>query len=374
MENRILFIAHDGLADGGNQSLLNIVSSLKSRNIFVTVIFPEKGIICNMFNERGWNYYIVNFKTELCPKANNFFDYIKNILRSYYKDYYNREAIKKMQAIIDDNKINIVHSNSSVIGIGEKLAKSKNIKHVWHIREYIHPNYGLYVFGGLAKYKTKIHKARNIICITHGVAKGFGVEKKSVVLNDAVRKEPKYLKPVLKKKYFLFCGTLSKNKGVEEAILAFSQACEHSDYKLLIVGEGIPAYKEFLTKLVTEIGLEKKIEFLGFRNDVDDLMASATAFLMCSRNEALGRVTVEAMLNFCVVFGFNDSGTSEIIEHKKTGYLYDNIQELIEYMVFIINNPDNFNITRDNAYEYAKSNFLENEFTDRLINFYHNIN
>jgi glycosyltransferase involved in cell wall biosynthesis len=374
MEKRILFIAHDAGAYGANQSLINIVSSLKSKNVFVTVVFPIRGIICDFFEERGWDYHIVNFRTELRPKSNGLIGYSKNILRAHYKKYINSIALKGLYDIVDANEINIIHSNSGVVAIGVDLAKKKGIPHIWHLREYIHPNYGLYVFGGLENYKKRIKKTDNIICITNNVAKGFGVADKAFVLPDAIRKTPKYLQSLSKSNYFLFCGALTKNKGIEEAINAFYNFfLTNSGYRLLIVGEGSLDYETYLKEKVKKIGLENHIEFLGFRTDMDELMARATAFLMCSRNEALGRVTVEAMMNFCIVLGYNDSGTAEIINHGKTGFLYNNEKELINYMIDIINSNEKFERVRNSAYHYAVSNFLEEKFSSDLVRYYHDL-
>jgi len=40
---------------------------------------------------------------------------------------------------------------------------------------------------------------------------------------------------------------------------------------------------------------------------------------MCSRHEAMGRVTVEAMSACLPVIGFDNGGTAELIEHERSG-------------------------------------------------------
>jgi glycosyltransferase involved in cell wall biosynthesis len=375
MNKRILFIANDAGKYGANQSLINILSSLKEKNIFVTVVFPVRGGICEIFEEKGWDYYIVNYRTELCSKSNGYIGLVKNALRSYKKSYINSNALKVLCDVVKDNNINIIHSNSSVVSIGVDLAKRMKIHHVWHLREYIHPNFEMYVFGGLEKYKQKIKNTNNIICITKGVAYCFDVEKQAYILNDAVRKEVMYTKPISKSKYFLFCGSIVKNKGIEEAIEAFHKIfMKHPNYKLIIVGEGASDYEIYLKEKVKFLGIDENVEFLGFRKDVDDLMVKATAFLMCSRNEALGRVTIEAMMNFCLVIGYNESGTAEIIEHKKTGLLYKSQEELVTYMNDIIVNYEFFDDVLDNAYKFALDGFLERKFGDCLLNYYESLN
>lgn len=63
--------------------------------------------------------------------------------------------------------------------------------------------------------------------------------------------------------------------------------------------------------------------------------------LVCSRAEAFGRVTAEAMLGGMSVIGSNTGGTVGLINHKKIGYLYSksDINELAEYMKEFICNP-----------------------------------
>ena len=59
-----------------------------------------------------------------------------------------------------------------------------------------------------------------------------------------------------------------------------------------------------------------------FQSDLYELRKHADIALMCSRGEALGRVTVEAMLSENLVIGADSAGTKEIIQNKVTGYLY----------------------------------------------------
>jgi glycosyltransferase involved in cell wall biosynthesis len=371
LEKRILFIAHDSNTYGANQSLLNMVSVLKSNEIYFLIVVPSKGEICSYFDEFGYNYSVVNYKSELCNSSANFLLKFKNKVSLLRKNIINYFALKKLNTLVLSNNINVIHSNSAIVKIGFDLAKYNKIRHIWHLRELIHPNYNLFVFGGLDKYKKIIRHSDKIICVSKSVAESYNVIQKCFILKDAVRKNPKYKSPIEKEKYFLFCGTLHKNKGIEEAIMAFYDVfLINKSYKLLLVGSGDANYVTFLKNKVFNIGLKNNVVFLGFRNDIDCLMARANAFLMCSRNEALGRVTIEAMLNFCLVFGYNDTGTSEIIEHESTGFLYNEKSELVSLMNKSIENISSFNNIVNKAYMFASSNFLEKDYGIKLIEFY----
>jgi glycosyltransferase involved in cell wall biosynthesis len=374
MKKNILFIAHDSSPFGANQSLINMISSIKDDKISYNVVFPDRGLICKQFDELGIGYHIVRFKTELCDSNGGIKNFILNKLRYFYKTIINAFAFIELANLVELYDINIVHSNSSVVAIGEKLAKNCRLRHIWHLREYISLDHNLGVIGGIENYKKKIQNSDKIICISKGIAKHFGVQEKAFVLYNAVRKKGSCFPQKNKSNYFFFCGSLVKSKGIEEAIDAFCQVFKYNNnLKLLIAGSGKFEYEAYLKKKVNELNLQNNVEFLGFRKDIDELMANALAFLMCSKYEALGRVTIEAMLNYCLVIGFNNAGTAEIIENGKTGLLYQHNDQLVSSMEKIINGGANLDTIRENAYNYACSNFLEEKFGSKLINYYRDL-
>ena len=73
---------------------------------------------------------------------------------------------------------------------------------------------------------------------------------------------------------------------------------------------------------VRELGLADRVHVRGFSEEPTQLMNSADVFLMCSRREAFGRVTVEAMKLGKPVVGARSGGTPEIVKEGETGYLY----------------------------------------------------
>lgn len=372
VQKRILFVTHDSKTLGSNHSLVNMISSLTSNKVFVFTVFPSYGPICEIFERNGWNFKVLKYHNELHSNPKNIFYSIKILLKYYFIRFINFLMSIKLKKLIKKHQINLIHTNSSVVAIGSKVANEMRIKHVWHLREYIHPNYNLFVYGGLENYKKKIAASESyFISITLQIAKYFNVDNKSIVLWDAVRKFPKYADIQKKGKYFLFCGTLLQNKGVEEAIQAFFNfSLEYSGYHLYIVGVGSLEYEIFLKNKILNLGITSNVKFLGYRDDIDELMAKASALLMCSRNEALGRVTIEAMLNFCIVIGYNDSGTAEIIMHNNTGILYNNPNELVQFMKNVVSNPDHHTIILKQAYDFARINFLERNYAHKILDFY----
>ena len=140
-----------------------------------------------------------------------------------------------------------------------------------------------------------------------------------------------------KSKYFLFVGRLEFIKGIEQVLEAFFEfARTNYDYKLKIAGDGDEQYKALLLKKVNTIGFSERIDFLEFKDNIDELMANATALIVASSYEGFGRVTAEAMFNGCLVVGLNSGGTKEILEKDNLGLLYHNHNELVSIMNTIV--------------------------------------
>ena len=114
--------------------------------------------------------------------------------------------------------------------------------------------------------------------------------------------------------------------------------------------------------------LTNRVVLLGYRNDVKSLMKRSRALLMCSENEAYGRVTAEAMLNDCIVIGRNSGGTAELIEHEKTGFLYNTNEELIFLMEKVLN-MDTTDI-QNRAKKKAINSFTEEVYAEQLKQVY----
>ncbi len=61
-------------------------------------------------------------------------------------------------------------------------------------------------------------------------------------------------------------------------------------------------------------------------------MSRAIAFLMCSENEGLGRVSIEAMFYGCLVIGRNSGGTKDFVFDGKTGLLFNDMDGCVSAM------------------------------------------
>jgi glycosyltransferase involved in cell wall biosynthesis len=92
-----------------------------------------------------------------------------------------------------------------------------------------------------------------------------------------------------------------------------------TDWQATLVGEG-PLRGEIVDELERR-GLEQRVELLGSRDDVHDLLASADVFVLSSRSEGFPVSILEAMSAGLPVVASDVGGVSEAVVHGETGLL-----------------------------------------------------
>ena len=89
--------------------------------------------------------------------------------------------------------------------------------------------------------------------------------------------------------------------------------------QLAILGEG-PLGGE-LRELCAGLGIQDRVFFVGFRDDVLDILRAADLFLLSSVWEAVALAVQEAVLVGTPVVATDVGGIPELIEHKRSGLL-----------------------------------------------------
>jgi len=138
---------------------------------------------------------------------------------------------------------------------------------------------------------------------------------------------------------FISVGRLAKIKNHEMMIRAF-RATEDANSRLLLVGDGPERAR--LEALARELGLENRIEFLGFRHDIAELLAISDAFLISSDHEGLSIAVLEAMRAGLPVIGTLVGGMPETIQHGRTGLLVPkgDVDAMARAMRSLLASPD----------------------------------
>ena len=89
--------------------------------------------------------------------------------------------------------------------------------------------------------------------------------------------------------------------------------------KYLICGTGKD--KEVIEKLIVELGIEDKVQLLGYRKDINNIMKASDAFFLASHQEGLTLSIIEALSYSLPVITSNVRGNRDLIEDGVNGFV-----------------------------------------------------
>lgn len=374
---KVLYLINNPVPYGANVALYKTLNGLIQRGIKPFVVMTKIGEICEWFDKAQIEYTVIRNYHSIYPPIRRISDYFLYIPRLLRMILFNKLAEFKLEKLVLDFKPDIIHTNIGPVHIGLKVAKKLKVKHVWHIREYQDLDFGMHTFPSKTKFKKCLNDSANHnIVITHDIYKHFSLsDHNSVVIYDGVLKKEQVQYTDQKKDYFLFVGRLEEAKGIRlllEVFITFAQS--NSKYKLLIAGTGQEYYFSLLKRMIEKSGLGDRIIFLGFRTDVCQLMAEATALLVPSRSEGFGFITVEAMFNGCLVFGYNSGGTREILGKNFNSSLFSNKDELLNLMQELARRGiEYYYPTILSAQKQAIDMYSEEENAEKVYSYYNKV-
>ena len=94
-----------------------------------------------------------------------------------------------------------------------------------------------------------------------------------------------------------------------------------SDVQLVYVGKG--DMERALKQQAMKMGVSDKVKFLGWRDDVHEIIPVFDLFALPSLNEGMGRVLVEAMAAGKAVVASNVGGIPDLVHHGQNGFLVE---------------------------------------------------
>jgi glycosyltransferase involved in cell wall biosynthesis len=138
--------------------------------------------------------------------------------------------------------------------------------------------------------------------------------------------------------FILSVGRLEAQKDHSTLVRAFAQIThQFPQWHLRIVGEG--SLRTNLSRLIKDLNLQAKVTLPGVTHTIANEYVDANVFVIPSRYEAFGLVTAEAMSYGLPVVGFADcSGTNELIEEGRTGFLVQPGQDRVEALAYTLAN------------------------------------
>lgn len=168
----------------------------------------------------------------------------------------------------------------------------------------------------------------------------------------------------------LTAGRLHENKGFD--VLIRAMACLDDAY-LWLAGEG--PLKNDLNKLVEELNLSERVKFLGWREDMNALLASADIFVCPSRHEPLGNVVLEAWSQNTPIIATVAQGPKQLIDDGENGLLVpiDDFSTMAEKISCLIQGNSLRKMIIENAHQKYLENFSQKKIVEEYKLFFGSI-
>lgn len=227
----------------------------------------------------------------------------------------------------------LVHTNSTKMHLlAGAAARARRLPVVWHMRDRLAEP------GALAWLRRAVRLVRpHVIAISEAVAAQFeGMPCPVRVIPNGIpleRFEPGPPPPGLRAELELPDGVplacvvarLTPWKGHQALLRAWPAVrARVPEARLLVVGEVAfweESYGDELRALAAELGVADSVHWLGFREDVADLLRLSDLLVLPSIDEPFGRVLIEGMAVGLPVVATAGGGVPEIVVDGETGLL-----------------------------------------------------
>ncbi len=388
---RVAYLTHYTELYGANRSLIDLVLELRGRGeVEPMVIAPREGPLLDLLRDEGIPCTVFPFEPWMSERrySGRFYHRIKQWWG------YERAAMARARANvlltpalaqwIKAQRVELVHANSVAVSIAVAAAHEAELPLVQHVREMPEKHYRLHLDLGRGAYGDALNAASRVIAISHAAAgdlRRFAPNARVTVAYNGVLRTARYaelakraeerwhqLEPIR----FVMVGLLHPGKRYDEAVDAVRLVHDKGyDVRLSIAGGG--RAKDLIAH-IHRTGMQDVVELLGYVEDPFPLFDRSHALVMSSRDEAMGRVTVEAMASGLPVIGHASGGTPELVRDGITGALYtDGAQALAARMLELVSDLSRARRMGRAGAEEAATRFTVEGYSSEVLAVYRSV-
>lgn len=291
--------------------------------------------------------------------------------------------------LIRRERISLIHSHGKGAGIYGRLLgiiTNRPVIHTFHGFHYRHlPSLKRRLYLSLERWLTShtrvllnVSASERKSCIEAGILSGQGKSVVSVVVPNGVVVPPIWTNPLARprrRKFVLInVARHEPEKGVDKVVqVAHELAKQGIDFELWLVGDGeqSPAIKE----QVRAAGLSEKISFMGFRDDVSQLLHSADLFVSASHGEGMPLTLLEAMAAGLPSVASDVIGNCDVVENGETGFLFplDQPETAAQMIARLMNDSSLYTHCSRSAHARALESYSVEVMCDRIGDVYENV-
>lgn len=295
------------------------------------------------FKEQGWDVHVAAAGNNELPFTDEKFTI--PIHRSPFK-LSNFKAYKQLKALMNEHDYDIIHSHTPLGGVLARLAARKSRKQgtkVIYTAHGFHFCKGAPLLNWLVYYPIEKYLSKDTDCLItinsedYQLARDHHFKAKKIKHINGVGVDTERYKPVsengkkeAKRKFgyqasdflMVYAAEFNKNKNQQLLIQALARVKDELPAaRLLLAGEG--PLQEQCRELAKELDVGDRVEFLGFRDDLDQLLPACDLAVASSLREGLPVNIMEAMACGLPVVASGNRGHRELINERKNGYLVD---------------------------------------------------
>lgn len=163
----------------------------------------------------------------------------------------------------------------------------------------------------------------------------------------------------------LYLGRLTYQKNPSRLLEILAQLLKKApELRIGIVGEG--ELLEATKQLAEDYGIQESVDFLGFQENPLKLLQDAKVMILTSRYEGTPMCVLEAMALGVPIVSTPVDGVADLVSHGENGYLSQENEELVEYLVNVVRDKE----LRQKLSKVAKERFHQynnrNDYKDKI--------
>ena len=356
---RIIWVSHKSGPGGAESSLVEAVAALSDRGHEQHVVIPRAGPLREAVEPHA-EWHVIPHNPWVAHRVQP----LVGLKWQAYNRTVGAPAIATLSAALDAD---LIVTNTITVPSGAMAAQRAGIPHVCFVREYGREDHDLRFllskrlsmrmmrrWTGLFLFNSEALRQHYEPAIGRAQAR---VVRAAVEIPDdraagAVGPQDRFRLVVV--------GTKQRGKGQVDAVRVVPMLLERGcDVELELVGAEIGDYAQELRRIAAQAGVTSRVQFVEQTSDPYSHLARASLALVCSRSEAFGRSTVEAMKFAKPVIGAAAGGTRELIRDGWNGLLYtpgdvEGLADLIERMY---RQPDQLRVMGLRAMDWATRSF-----------------
>lgn len=386
----VAYVLSSTLPNGGaTKAFLTMLHGLIRKGVQPLVVLPDGNGVCATLMSEGIDVVVLNYRPSTYTYHSTILEKLLFLPRMVLRFILNYKASLSLKRVFAEKKVQIIHTNVSIIEVGRKAAKALGIPHIIHFREYGNLDFGFRYFPTFNKFHKEIKKQGDYsICITREIQEHHNQKgnARSRVIYDPVIENPGVMPDMDKENYILYAGRVQYTKGLDILLEAYNAALkrykgEKSFPRLKVAGSF--AEQQFVDSIkdyISSNNLSDLIDLLGECSNIKNLMSHSRALIIPSRFEGFGLCMPEAMSEGCLCAGYDNAGTKEqfdngeAIHGKPIGYRFKSQKELEDFLLLLASNPDSqFEDMRRRAFSTVKELYSTKRNADEVFTFYKEI-